>query len=84
MTSTGLASQAGIDERYAREWLEQQAVTGILEVDDPAKPERERRYSLPVAHAEALIDLDSMNSIAPLGRAFVAAIEAMPNLRASS
>ena len=25
-------------ERYAREWLEQQAVAGVLDVDDVAKP----------------------------------------------
>jgi ubiquinone/menaquinone biosynthesis C-methylase UbiE len=75
-----LASAAGINERYAREWLEQQAVTGILEVDDPTKAEGERRYSLPAAHAEALIDLDSMFSISPLGRAFVAAIQALPRI----
>ena len=30
-TSSELAGRAGIDERYAREWLEQQAATGILE-----------------------------------------------------
>ena len=34
LTSSGLAEAAGIHERYAREWLEQQAATGILEVDD--------------------------------------------------
>lgn len=79
-TPAQLASRAGIQERYAREWLEQQAVTGIIEVDDPAKPEGERRYSLPPAHAEALIDLDSMYSITPLARAFVAAIQAAPQL----
>jgi SAM-dependent methyltransferase len=79
-TPAQLASRAGIQERYAREWLEQQAVTGILEVDDPAKPESERRYSLPPAHAAALIDLDSMFSITPLARAFVAAIQAAPQL----
>jgi hypothetical protein len=62
-TPAELASRARIHERYAREWLEQQAVTGILEVDDAAKPERERRYSLPAPHAEALVDLDSMYSI---------------------
>ena len=33
-------------ERYAREWLEQQAVAGILEVDDPAAG---RRAPLPAA-----------------------------------
>jgi hypothetical protein len=79
-TPAELASRAGILERYAREWLEQQAVTGILEVDDQAKPEGERKYSLPPAHAEALIDLDSMFSITPLARAFVAAIQAAPQL----
>jgi 2-polyprenyl-3-methyl-5-hydroxy-6-metoxy-1,4-benzoquinol methylase len=79
-TTSEMGSRAGIHERYAREWLEQQAVTGILEVDDPAKPAGERRYSLPAGHAEALIDLDSMYSIAPLGRTFVAAIEAVPRV----
>ena len=33
-TSADLASRAGIAERYAREWLEQQAVNGFVEVDD--------------------------------------------------
>ena len=31
-TAPELATRAGIDARYAREWLEQQAVTGILDV----------------------------------------------------
>jgi len=79
-TPRDLASRAGIDERYAREWLEQQAVTGILEVDDAAKAEGERRYSLPPAHAEALINLDSMFSISPLGRTLVASIQALPQV----
>ncbi len=79
-TPAELASGAGIHERYAREWLEQQAVTGILEVDDPAKPESERRYSLPSAHAEALINLDSMFSISPLARTLVAATQALPQV----
>jgi SAM-dependent methyltransferase len=79
-TPAELASRAGIDERYAREWLEQQAVTGILEVDDASKPEDERRYALPAAHAEALIDMDSLSSISPLARSFVAAIQALPRL----
>jgi hypothetical protein len=30
MTSRKLASEAGIAERYAREWLEEQAVAGFL------------------------------------------------------
>jgi 2-polyprenyl-3-methyl-5-hydroxy-6-metoxy-1,4-benzoquinol methylase len=59
LTPTELATRAGIDRRYAREWLEQQAVTGILEVDDPAAQEHARRYSLPAGHAEALLDVES-------------------------
>jgi 2-polyprenyl-3-methyl-5-hydroxy-6-metoxy-1,4-benzoquinol methylase len=78
LTSAGLASRAGIHERYAREWLEQQAVTGILDVDDAGKPQGERRYSLSAAHAEALTKPDSLYSIAPLARAFVASIQALP------
>ena len=58
-TAGELASRAGIDARYAREWLEQQAVTGFLDVDDIAAPGGARRYSLPEGHAEALLDPDS-------------------------
>ncbi|HUQ44850.1 MAG TPA: class I SAM-dependent methyltransferase [Candidatus Limnocylindria bacterium] len=54
-----LASRAGIDARYAREWVEQQAVTGILTVDDVAAGKEARRYSLPAGHAEALLDAES-------------------------
>ena len=43
-TPPELAKRAGIHPRYAREWLEQQAVSEVLEVDDPAKPEDRRRY----------------------------------------
>jgi len=79
-TPTELASRAGINERYAREWLEQQAVTGILEVDDAAKAQDDRRYSLPPPHAEALINLDSMFSISPLARTLVASTQALPKV----
>jgi 2-polyprenyl-3-methyl-5-hydroxy-6-metoxy-1,4-benzoquinol methylase len=79
-TPAELGARAGIYERYAREWLEQQAVTGILEVDDSARPESERRYSLPPAHAEALTNLDSLFSISPLARAVVAGAQALPQV----
>ena len=35
-TVAELAERAGIDIRYAREWLEQQAVAGFLDADHPA------------------------------------------------
>ncbi len=79
-TSSDLASRAGIDERYAREWLEQQAVTGILEVDDVEAAADERRFSLPDAYAEPLLDPTSPLSIAPLGRSVVACAKALPQL----
>jgi 2-polyprenyl-3-methyl-5-hydroxy-6-metoxy-1,4-benzoquinol methylase len=75
-----LASAAGIHERYAREWLEQQAAAGVLEVDDVAAATTARRYSLPSPHAEALARPDSPFSIAPLARTLVAATQALPKL----
>jgi hypothetical protein len=45
-----LARASGIYARYAREWLEQQAATGILGVeDDGAEPDK-RRFFLPPGH----------------------------------
>lgn len=61
----GLAAAAGIAERYAREWLEQQAVAGLLAVDDAGKPAAERRYSLPTQHVGVLVDPDHAAHLAP-------------------
>lgn len=55
-TSGQLATGAGIDERYAREWLEQQAVAGVVMVDDAAADPDARRYALPAEHAAVLLD----------------------------
>jgi 2-polyprenyl-3-methyl-5-hydroxy-6-metoxy-1,4-benzoquinol methylase len=59
VTAGDLAASAGIADRYAQEWLEQQAVAGVLEVDDVAKPAGERRFTLPNAHAHVLLEDDS-------------------------
>ncbi|WP_324275245.1 hypothetical protein [Blastococcus brunescens] len=42
-----LADRTGTDARYAREWLEQQAVAGYLAVEDVTSAPDERRYSFP-------------------------------------
>jgi hypothetical protein len=55
LTSAELAARTGTAERYAREWLEQQAVTGIL-VTDPEVDAGERRYTLPAAYVALLTD----------------------------
>src|SRR4051812_4779660 len=59
VTSGELATKAGIAERYAQEWLEQQTVAGVVEVDDESKPAGQRRFTLPNAHAHVLLDDDS-------------------------
>ena len=79
-TATDLAGRGRVDPRYAREWLEQQAATGILEVDDAAAVAEERRYRLPDAYVEPLLNLDSPFSIAPLARYLVACAKAIPPL----
>jgi len=68
LNSVELAQRTGTAERYAREWLEHQAVFGYLTVDDVAAPAARRRYTLPAAHAEVLVDADNLNYLAPLGR----------------
>jgi 2-polyprenyl-3-methyl-5-hydroxy-6-metoxy-1,4-benzoquinol methylase len=67
-TSSELAERTGTNERYIREWLEQQASSGILDVDDPGADARRRRYSLPAGHDEALLDETSLNFIAPIAK----------------
>ena len=67
LTSSELADAAGINDRYAREWLEQQAVTEILDVDDANAPTEARRYALPAAYEEVLLEETSLNYMAPVG-----------------
>ena len=57
-TSIELAERAAVDERYAREWLEQQATRGILLADVSVDPPR---FSLPPGHADVLLDRDSLS-----------------------
>jgi 2-polyprenyl-3-methyl-5-hydroxy-6-metoxy-1,4-benzoquinol methylase len=71
MTSAELAEAAGIHERYAREWLEHQAASELLDVEGDA---HERRFSLPAGHDEVLLDETSLNYGAPLARAVLASI----------
>jgi 2-polyprenyl-3-methyl-5-hydroxy-6-metoxy-1,4-benzoquinol methylase len=80
MTSARLAAESGAHERYVREWLEQQAVGGFLEVDDPGRPADARRYGLPVGHAEVLVDPDSLATMLPFAQMGVGMIRVMPEL----
>jgi len=64
-TPPELAARAGIAERYAREWLEQQAVAGLLDLArDDDDPDR-RAYALAPAHARVLAHPDDAAHVAP-------------------
>jgi 2-polyprenyl-3-methyl-5-hydroxy-6-metoxy-1,4-benzoquinol methylase len=82
-TAPELAARAGIHPRYAREWLEHQAVGDVLDVDDVAAAPDERRYSLPAGHAEVLVDEASPAYLAPLARFVVGTAQRMPDLLAA-
>src|SRR5262245_6574122 len=75
-----LAARVGVNARYAREWLEQQAVADLLDVDDASAAAAERRYALPDAYVGPLLDPDNPLSIAPMCRSIVALAKAMPQL----
>ena len=72
LTAAELARRSGTQERYAREWLEQQAVSGFVGVVPGEEPGGARRFELPVAAAEVFTDRESLAYLAPLAR-FVAA-----------
>ena len=78
-TPPELAARTGTDARYAREWLEQQAVTGLLQLDSDGAPD-ERVFSIPPGTAEVLTDQRSLNFLAPIGRLFGAVGPALPRL----
>jgi 2-polyprenyl-3-methyl-5-hydroxy-6-metoxy-1,4-benzoquinol methylase len=78
LTARELAGAAGIAERYAREWLEQQAVAGLLRVDNAMAPAGERRYALPVEHASVLADDEDPSHVAPLAQMVAGIGAALP------
>ena len=79
-TTSELAERTETNERYVREWLEQQASSGILDVDDPAAEAGTRRYSLPAGHDEALLDEASLNFIAPIAKLVAACVQPLEEL----
>ncbi|MGE0405045.1 MAG: class I SAM-dependent methyltransferase [Candidatus Korobacteraceae bacterium] len=79
-TAAELAARTGTAERYVREWLEHQAVSGILAVEDASAPAESRRYSLPAGHAEVLADSESVNYMAPVGQLMAGLMAPLPSL----
>ncbi len=99
LTAPELAERAGIDARYAREWLEQQAVAGFLHTDssgdgdtgpqvDSSPDARrlspdDRRFALPDAHRGALVDPIDGGHVAPFAGSVVAIAQAMDDVVAA-
>jgi 2-polyprenyl-3-methyl-5-hydroxy-6-metoxy-1,4-benzoquinol methylase len=77
MTSAELATAAGIHERYAREWLEHQAASALLDVVEDGDI---RRFSLPAGHDEALLDVSSLNYITPTAHSVLASVRPIDKL----
>jgi predicted O-methyltransferase YrrM len=79
LTAAELAARTRTEPRYAREWLEQQAVTAL--VTATAEPDPwQRRYALPAATAEVLTDESSLMYLAPLGRILAGTAGQLPAL----
>ncbi len=72
-----LAAESGAAERYAREWLEQQATAGIVRLT------ADGRYVLPSAAAEVLTDGSSLNFLLPLVRFLAPIAGQLPQLEDS-
>jgi SAM-dependent methyltransferase len=66
LTAAELAAAAGIDARYAREWLEQQAAAGYICVVRPSTDDHARTYGLSAGAAECLLRPESLASIGPV------------------
>src|SRR4051812_36738143 len=80
VTSAELADLAGIGERYAREWLEQQAVAGVLDVTEDIGDARTRRYRLPSGAEEVLCQPDSLYLLAPLAPLVMSIAQTLPQV----
>ena len=80
LTSVELAQERQVHERYAREWLEQQCVAGILEVADATLGPRHRSFTLPPSHAAVLAPNDTPTYLTPFARMIASAAVQLPAL----
>jgi SAM-dependent methyltransferase len=78
-TAGQLAVRTATHPRYTREWLEQQAVTGLLVVHRDGDAD-ERVFAVPATTAEVLTDEHSLHYLAPFARLFGATGPTLPRL----
>jgi SAM-dependent methyltransferase len=80
ITAAGLGHRAGIDARYAREWLEQQAMAQLVTCVTPDAAEDERVYALPASSTAVLLDPTDPAYLGPLADLTVGLSSALPEL----
>jgi 2-polyprenyl-3-methyl-5-hydroxy-6-metoxy-1,4-benzoquinol methylase len=80
VTAGQLAGTAGIHQRYALEWLEQQAAAGLIDVDDVAAAPDARVFRLPAAHAEVLLHEESPAYLAPMAGLIASLGQTLPRV----
>ncbi len=85
-TPAELAERTGTQERYAREWLEQQSVAGFVAVvrnevdrDEEGYPSGSR-FLLPPGAAEVLLEPESLSAFMPMVRMLRAGVAQLPEL----
>ena len=83
LTAPQLAERAQIDRRYAREWLEQQAVAGLIDALDQHAAPDERRFALPADHARVLAHPDDEAHLAPMAHMIAGIGGVLPRLAAA-
>jgi 2-polyprenyl-3-methyl-5-hydroxy-6-metoxy-1,4-benzoquinol methylase len=80
LTSAELASRTGTQERYVREWLEQQAAACMLDVVDGVSNPDMRKFRLAPGRVEVLTDRDSLNYLAPMAQLIAGAVSPLDQL----
>lgn len=82
-TPAQLAAHAGTNERYTREWLEQQAMATILYCENPGADPDARRFTLPNGYAAVLTEPESLTGMAPMAQSFAGVAAPFPQLLAA-
>jgi SAM-dependent methyltransferase len=93
-TGTELAQRTGLDERYVREWLQAQSVSGFVTIKNSIKKSGAQasgrhasadgeEYELAPGAREVLVDELSPAYLAPLGQALAAVGAVLPQLVAA-
>jgi SAM-dependent methyltransferase len=80
VTAGQLAVHLDYDERYVREWLEQQAMAELLACHDVGAPPEQRLYELRHVAAVVLLDPGTPAYMGPLSHLVVGTLRAVPDV----